>query len=199
MTNLKSSRFLNRTTALFAVLSATMATSLSLANGPLLDSFEDETLNDYGATRLFINDTSAGGKTSVSNEFENGVLVSSGTIAPPRGQPGWASMALLLKPDGSAADLSQYEGIVLKIKVTKGNVSVSANSTEILNYDYHAAPIPRTRGDDFQEVRINFSDMKRAWSAQTKLNLSTIASISVVAADIQPGEFAFELDEIRFF
>lgn len=193
------SRLIRRATALFAAISATATASLAFANGPVLDSFNDATLNDYGATRLFIDDTAAGGKTSVSNKFENGVLVSSGTITPPRGQPGWASMALLLKPDGSPADLSQYKGVALKIKVAKGNVNVSANSSEVQNYDYHAAPIARTRGDEIQEVRIDFSDMKRAWSAPTKLNLATITSISVVAADLQPGEFAFELDEVSFY
>lgn len=186
-------------TTLLVTTSALMATSMAFGNGSLLDSFNDPNLNDYGASRLFIDDTAAGGKTSVTHQIENGVLVSSGTITPPRGQPGWASMAILLKADGSAVDLSEYKGVLLKIKVAKGNVNVSANSTEVQNYDYHAAPVARTRGDAFQEVRIDFSDMRQAWSAPTKLNLSTIASISIVAADLQPGEFSYELDEVSFY
>lgn len=199
---MKSNRFSRAIAAILLAAAAYLPTSLTAnpASDPaLLDNFENPAASNVGTARMFIDDTSAGGKTETSYEIQDGKLVASGTITPPRGQPGWASMALLLNPDGSPADLSDYQGVALKIRVDKGNLSVSANSTEVTNFDYHAAPIARDGSKEFRDVRIDFSDMKRAWSAQTKLNLETIVSISVVAFDIQPGPFAFEIEEIRFY
>jgi hypothetical protein len=77
-------------------------------------------------------------------------------------------------------------------------LSLTANSTEIKNFDFHASLIPR-KGDEFHEVRVPFGDMKRAWSEQTPLNPATIASISLVAVDLQKGAFAYDIDEIGFY
>jgi hypothetical protein len=81
----------------------------------------------------------------------------------------------------------------------KGLLSVQVSSTEITNYDYHtSAPVTRKPGA-FQEVRIPFAAMKRAWSEQTPLNLKTITSINLVAAGMAPDAFAYEVDEIGFY
>ncbi len=84
-------------------------------------------------------------------------------------------------------------------RVNKGNLSVSANSSEITNFDYHAAQVSRQSDGEFHEVRIPFSQMKRAWSEQTPLNTNTLTSLSLVAFDIQHGAFDFEIDEISFY
>ena len=77
--------------------------------------------------------------------------------------------------------------------------SITANSTEVTNFDYHGALVTHRRGEDFQEVRIPFSSMKRTWSEQTPLNPATLASISIVAFDMQPGAFNYEIDEVGFY
>ena len=80
---------------------------------------------------------------TTQHSVEAGVLSARGQISPPRGQPGWASTVLLLDPQGLPRDASAYEGIRLLIRVNKGNLSVSANSSEITNYDFHAAVVTR--------------------------------------------------------
>jgi hypothetical protein len=73
------------------------------------------------------------------------------------------------------------------------------SSAEITNFDFHtSAPIARKPGD-FQEVRIPFAAMKRAWSEQTPLDLKAITSVNLVASGMAPGEFAYEVDEIGFY
>ncbi|MDQ8180721.1 CIA30 family protein [Pelagicoccus sp. SDUM812005] len=164
-----------------------------------LDSFDDAKANALGLERLFLDDSSAGGKTTARYTIANGTLSASGDIAPPRGQPGWASVIFLLDATGQAQNLSHYQGIRLKIRIQKGNVSISANSAAVNNFDYHAAPIARKAGNDFQEVKIPFSSLKRAWSEQTPLDPKTIVSLSLVAFDMQPTAFAFEVEEIGFY
>lgn len=164
-----------------------------------LDDFNDEKQNSLKIDRMFLDDTTAGGKTSTSYTVSDGILSAKGDIAPPRGQPGWASAIFLLQAQGQGQDLSQYEGILIKIRVKKGNISISANSTEVVNFDYHTAQIARKGGDEFQEVKIPFASMKRAWSEQTKLNTKSIASLSLVAFDLQAGSFDFDVDEISFY
>jgi len=166
---------------------------------PTVDDFNDPNINSLGIARMFINDTSAGGQTSTQQSVTGGVLSAKGEILPPRGQPGWASAVLLLDPQGLPQDASAYEGIRLLVRVNKGNLSVSANSSEITNFDYHAALVTRQSDGKFHEVRIPFSEMKRAWSEQTPLNTSTLTGLSVVAFDLQKGTFDFEIDEIGFY
>jgi hypothetical protein len=166
---------------------------------PAIDDFSDPNINSLGIARLFIDDTSAGGQTRTQHSVAGGVLSAKGEILPPRGQPGWASTVLLLDPQGLAKDASAYEGIRLLVRVSKGRLSVSANSSEITNFDFHAAQVaPRSDGE-FHEIRIPFSEMRRAWSEQTPLNTKTLTGLSLVAFDVQKGEFDFEIDEISFY
>ncbi len=190
---------MNSLKSLIATLSLIATAATASAAPQLVDDFSDPTRNNLNTERLFLDDTSAGGKTSAHYQIENGTLSASGEIAPPRGQPGWASAVFLLEASGQPQDLSQYDGIRLKIRINKGNVSISANSAEVTNFDYHAAPIARKAGNDFQDVKIPFSSMRRAWSEQTQLNTATIASLSLIAYDMQPGTFDFEVEEIAFY
>lgn len=165
----------------------------------LVDDFSDSANNNLGIQRQFINDTVAGGNTNTNLDISAGVMRLKGDIVPPRGQPGWASSVLLLDPQGLPQDASAYEGIELKIKVSKGNLSVSANSTEITNFDYHAAPVITKADGQFHTVKIPFNSMKRAWSEQTSLNKATINSLSITAFGLQKEAFEFEVDEVRFY
>ena len=166
---------------------------------PLVDDFSHADLNSAGVERQFLSDTMAGGSTSMTPEVSDGVLSVSGEIAPPRGQPGWASSVLILDPEGIPQDASRYEGIRLRIRINKGMLSVSANSTDVTNFDYHAAPIAVKADGEFHDVKIPFTSMQRAWSEQTKLNTKTIQSLSIVAFDVQNGAYDFELDEVGFY
>ena len=75
---------------------------------------------------------------------------------------------------------------------------MQAGSSEIDNYDFHTSAIRATAGD-FQEVRIPFKDLKRAWSEQVPLNLATLTSVNIVVFSVAKGAFAFELDEVGFY
>lgn len=166
---------------------------------PLVDDFSDATNNNLGIPRQFLNDTLAGGSTTTAQEVAKGIITAKGEIIPPRGQPGWASMVLPLDTQSLPKDASAFKGVRLLIKTNSGNLSVSANSTEINNFDYHAAPIAVAADGKFHEVKIPFTAMKRAWSEQTPLNTKTINSLSIVAFGLQKSAFDFALDEVSFY
>lgn len=182
-----------------ALIAALLATSLHAKLDSIVDDFSDPAQNSLGHPRMFVDDSSAGGKTQVQHKVEEGVLSVKGEIVPPRGQPGWASTILLLDPMGLPQDASAYEGVRLLVRVNKGNLAISANSTDVTNYDYHAAPVVRKSGKGFHEVKIPFTEMKRAWSEQTPLNTKTLASLSLVAVNLQKGSFDYEVDEVSFY
>ena len=101
--------------------------------------------------------------------------------------------------DGKPQDLSGYQGVRLRVKVTKGILCVQVGSSEIQNYDYHtSAPIAGTRGE-FQEVLIPFKQLKRGWSEQTVLNLKSITSVNLVSFGLAKDTFAYEVKEIGFY
>ena len=78
-------------------------------------------------------------------------------------------------------------------------LSVSANSNEIDNYDYHALPVMIKADGKFHTVKLPFKDMKRAWSAQTPLDPKTLNSLSIVAFSLQQAKFDYQIDEIGFY
>lgn len=166
---------------------------------PLIDDFSDATNNNLGIPRQFLNDTLAGGSTTTAQEVVQGTITAKGEIVPPRGQPGWASMILPLDSQSLPKDASAFEGVRLLIKINSGSMSISANSTEITNFDYHAAPIAVAADGKFHEVKIPFAAMKRAWSEQTPLNTKTINSLSIVAFGLQKSAFDFAVDEVSFY
>lgn len=184
------------------VISLTLGLAASAFAAPassLLDDFSQPDATSRGTPRLTINDSSTGGGSHLEQRLADGILFAKGEIVPARGQPGWVSLAFLLTPTGAAADLSQYTGIRMKVRVSQGFLSVSANSSEVDNFDYHAATVEPKPGEEFREVRIPFKDMKRAWSPQTKLDPATITGISLVAVGFQKGAFSYAVDEIGFY
>lgn len=187
-----------RTLAIIAFITVS-GVSFGEALGPLVDDFEDPDNNSLGIQRQFIDDTVAGGGTTIEQSVSAGILSVEGEIVPPRGQPGWASLVLPLDPQGLAKDASAYEGILLRVKLNEGSMSISANSTEVTNFDYHAAPVTVRPDGDFHEVRIPFASMQRAWSEQTPLNPENIGSLSIIAYGLQKENFEFEVDEVSFY
>lgn len=186
-------------TVLAAICATTLNSAIAGALRPTVDDFSHPNKNSLGIDRQFIDDTSVGGQTTTHHSVEGGILSAKGEILPPRGQPGWASTVLLLDPQGRPQDASAFEGIRLLIRVNKGNFSISANSSEISNYDFHAATVTRQSDGEFHEVKIPFAQMKRVWSEQTPLNTKALTSLSLVVFGLQKGSFDFEIDEVSFY
>lgn len=186
---------------LFSIASLLAYSSSSFAGElpKVVDDFSHVKSNSLGIPRQFIDDKVAGGNTETEIDISDGKLHIKGEIVPPRGQPGWASSVLLLDPKGLPQDASKFEGVRLLIKVDKGSLSVSANSIEVTNFDYHAAMVAVQSDGKFHEVKIPFSSMKRAWSEQTKLNTATINGLSIVAFGLQKASFNYEIDEVGFY
>lgn len=165
----------------------------------LVDDFNHDANTHNGHPRQFMNDSVAGGQSKTTQMITQGVLHLKGELVPPRGQPGWASTILPLAPIGSASDASNYEGIKVLVKLNEGNLTLSANSNEITNFDFHSAPLIVSADGNFHEVKIPFSAMKRGWSEQIALNTATLGSLSIVAYSLQPASFDFEVDEVSFY
>lgn len=202
--NLLSSSFLFRripvaTTLLLALFAFGPVAAHAATTPLLLDDFSDSKRNHNGVERLLIDDKAAGSQSHATQKCEGGVLVVEGELTPGRGVPAFISLVSLLSPDGKPHDLSGYEGVRLRVKARKGILSVQVGSSEIQNFDYHtSAPIAGKRAE-FQEVRIPFKEMKRAWSEQIALNLKSITSVNLVSFGVAKDAFAYEVDEIGFY
>jgi len=186
-------------TTLITALLALGSNAVQAAAPMLLDDYSDPTRNKNGVERLLIDDKALGSKSQATQKCENGVLSVKGDLVPGRGVPAFISEVSLLSADGKPKDLTGCQGVRLRVKVTKGILCVQVSSSEIANFDYHTgAPIAGKRGE-FQEVRIPFKEMKRAWSEQTVLNLKSITSVNLVSFALAKDAFAYEVDEIGFY
>lgn len=187
-------------TTLITTLLALGAIAAEPAKAPLLlDDYSDAKNNKHGIERLLINDKEAGSSSTATQKCANGVLSISGDLVPGRGVPAFISHVSLLSADGKPKDMTGFTGVRVKVKVTKGILCVQVGSSEITNFDYHtSAPIAGKRGE-FQEVRIPFKDLKRAWSEQVALNLKSITSVNLVSFGLAKDAFAYEVDEIGFY
>jgi hypothetical protein len=177
---------------------ATPANAAS-TDSPLVDDFATAEMMAIGLPRMIITDKDAGGQSQAKSTFAHGVMTVQGKLAPGRGSPGFVSIPLLLKPDGTARDISQFKGVKIRVKINVGSVMVQVCSADVQNFDYHISRPLTRRPAEFQEVRIPFTDLKRAWSAQTPLNLHNITSVNLVAAGMVPDSFAYEVDEVTFY
>ncbi|RUO76909.1 hypothetical protein CWI84_11170 [Idiomarina tyrosinivorans] len=165
----------------------------------LVDRFNDSKLNDFGFTRQLMTDAIAGGETTAVMAVIDGTLQVRGDIRPARGQLGWASVVIPLADFGKNWNASDYQGIRLRIKLNSGNLSVSANSTAITNFDYHAAAVAVAADQQFHQVDIPFSQMQRAWSSNTPLAKDTLNSISIAAYALQAATFDYQVDSVSFY
>ncbi len=181
------------------VVLTTLATASTEPLAPLVDDFNDPMNNNIGITRLFFDDQSNGGNTNTEAVVIDGLLKTTGEMVPARGQPAWSSLVLPLASMNSQADASPYDGVRIRIRVKQGNLNVSANSTEITNFDFHSAPIPVFADGKFHVVDVPFKSMKRGWSAQTKLDTRTLASLSIVAYSMKKEPVEFDIDDVSFY
>lgn len=187
------------TTLIIALFSLGSIAAQAAVAPLLLDDYSDSMRNKNGIQRLLIDDKAAGSKSQATQKCENGVLTVKGDLVPGRGVPAFISQVSLLSADGKPKDLTAYQGVRLRVKVTKGILCVQVGSSEINNFDYHTgAPIAGKRGE-FQEVRVPFKEMKRAWSEQTVLNLKSITSVNLVSFGMEKDSFAYEVDELGFY
>jgi len=169
------------------------------ATPPLLEDYSDSRTNKLGGTRHQFDDKSAGSKSQATLHCENGVLKVKGELMPGRGVPAFISVASLLSADGKPGDLSGYTGIRLRVKVTKGILSVQVSSADVTNFDFHSSAPVAGKPGEFKDVRIAFKDLKRSWSPQTALNLKSATSINLVSFGMEKGAFAYEVDELGFY
>jgi hypothetical protein len=186
---------------LSALLAFKMFAGQNTTNTPtlLLEDYSDPKRNKNGVDRLLIDDKSAGSKSTATVQFEKGILSAHGNLEPGRGVPAFISLVSLLSSDGKPKDLSNFQGVRLRVKITKGILCVQVASTEIQNFDFHtSSPITTKRGE-FQEIRILFKDLKRAWSEQTKLSLTSITSVNLVSFSTAKDSFSYEVDELGFY
>jgi hypothetical protein len=194
-------RFSRRAACLIAGVGLSLSSfAAGAANYPsLLDDFSDSAHTHSGAQRLLVDDKAMGSQSHATQACANGVLSVQGELVPGRGLPAFISVPLLLSTDAQAQDLSAYEGVRIRVKILKGILSVQVASSEIQNFDFHTSgPVTAKRGE-FQEVRVPFKTMKRAWSEQIPLNLKTITAVNLVSFGLAKDAFAYEVDEIGFY
>jgi hypothetical protein len=204
-TNLILSRFITRRQVVAAILITALlalnATAVHAAGAAplLLDDYQDPGRNKNGVERLLVDDKSIGSSSHATQKCEKGVLSVKGDLVPGRGVPAFISQVSLLSADGKPKDLSGYLGVRLRVKVTKGILCVQVTSSDIKNFDYHTGTPIGGKGGEFQEVRVAFKDMKRAWSEQTALNPKSITSVNLVSFGMAKDAFAYEVSEIGFY
>ena len=87
----------------------------------------------------------------------------------------------------------------MRVKIHTGSLSVSANSTDITNFDYHTAVVMASADGRFHEINLPFDSMKRTWSEQTQLNTKTINSLSIVAFSLNKAPFDYAIDDVSFY
>lgn len=165
----------------------------------LLDDYSDPNRNKNGVERLMFDDKAAGSRSRATRKCENGVLVVRGDLVPGRGVPAFVSQVSLLSADGKPKDLTGFQGVRLRVKVIQGILCVQVGSSEVTNFDYHTGSPILGKGGGFREVRVPFVEMKRSWSAPTRLNPKTITSVNLVSFGMSPDAFAYEVDEIGFY
>lgn len=190
-------RWLKATIIVALALSALHPASASASAPALVDDFSEA--KRHGMDRLLFNDKDLGSQSQGKQTCANGVLAVEGELVPGRGVPAFISVPLVLAADMKPQDASAYEGVRLRVKVTRGVLSVQVGSSAIQNFDYHTSgPVTAKRGE-FQEVRIRFSDMKRGWSEQVPLDLKTVTSVNLVSFGTVKGPFSYEVDEVGFY
>jgi hypothetical protein len=176
-----------------------LALAARAAEPALLDDFTDAALTGRGASRFVVDDKGMGSQSHATQRCENGLLIVEGELVPGRGLPSFISVPLLLAADAQPRDLSAYEGVRLRVKLTKGALSVQVSTADIQNFDFHGAPVVGAKRGEFVEVRVPFKAMKRAWSEQTAINLKVATSVNLVAFSLARDTFSYEIDEIGFY
>lgn len=197
--NMRITLFIIKVALAAFIFSLAFKNFADIAKGLEIDGFSETEKTSLGFPRIYMNDTMAGGQTIATHTLENGILVIEGKITPPRGQLGWLSTVLPVANEGEVKDFSEYKGLVIRVKLKQGNLSISANSADIQNFDFHASQVVVPLDNKFHNITIPFESMKRAWSEQTPLNEKTINSISIVAYSLQPELVNFAIDSVSLY
>ena len=121
-----------RTAAALIALPGFAAAPLAAAEPALLDDFSDARSTLAGGARVLVDDQQLGSQSHGTQTCAEGVLTVEGSLVPGRGVPAFMSLALLTTPDGQPKDLSAFEGILLRVKLTQGMLSVQAAASKMV-------------------------------------------------------------------
>lgn len=200
--NLKINKMKTHTIKSIAtILAASLLSNFATAESNtslVIDDFSNANLSSLKTEWTVVEDSMMGGRSNSEKSVTGGKLTVRGEINPPRGMPGWVSLALPIATNWSPQDLSQHEGVRIKLMLTKGIISFQAITPDVKNYDYHATVID-TVSDSFQVIDIPFSEMKQSFSGPTKLNTEAIVNLSIVAIGMEKGEFAYAVDKLSYY
>lgn len=164
----------------------------------LLDDFEDEDLTStLGTTWRVYRDAALGGKSTVDYAFSDGLLRVTGQIAPGAGSLGFIELMLPLDEHDAPRDVTPFDGVRVRIRVTEGEVLLKLRSPNVTNFDYHAVILPASTA--FQELVLPFSAFRQLWSAPVPWTGRQVAGITLSIGGTEAAPFAFEIDELAFF
>jgi imidazolonepropionase-like amidohydrolase len=163
----------------------------------LIDDFSSADLrSSSGPTWSRDIDTAWGGSSTMTAESRGGTLHLRGKLVPKPGVPGLAGISLQFDSSSAPVDLSEYDGVKLRIK-SSGPVALKMLTSGVKNYDYHAAAIPAS--STVRELTLPFSDFRQLWSAPIPWTGHDVTGIALWVSGMSPTDYDLTIDSIELY
>jgi imidazolonepropionase-like amidohydrolase len=164
----------------------------------LLDDFSKTDLTGaFGIKWEQTLDNYLGGKSTIQHEYHDGTLRVWGKLQPASGAPGLVGLSLDLDKQGTLFDVSQFNGMRLRIKNVAGPLFMKITTAGVNNYDYHQvmiAPSP-----EFQTLELPFAQFRQLWSAPVAWTGKDVRGVALWVSGFQPADFEFVVDKVEFY
>ncbi|MEL7529931.1 MAG: CIA30 family protein [Bacteroidota bacterium] len=146
-----------------------------------------------------LSDQIQGGASSVETRIEAGIFRMAGKLQTTQKMPfGWVMISHDFNSNKQPINISDFEGISIRYKLSKGSMYVSLMDERVTNFDYHAFVLEG--GEDWQEIKIPFSEMGQNFSRpQMEWLGEKIIGISFGTSGAQPMEYEMEVDWVQFY
>lgn len=165
---------------------------------PGLDDFSSQNLvSTIGELWRVDIDTAWGGTSTIRTEKQGGMLRVSGKMQSGKGMPGLAGVSLLFDTLSTLFDVSEFDGIKVRVKAVKGTLLLKLLTAGVKNYDFHQVAIANT--GDFQTLELPFAKFRQLWSAQIPWTGKDVRGVAFWVSGFMAEEFDFTIDSIELY
>jgi hypothetical protein len=167
---------------------------------PLLDDFCSASATASIGTEWRASPVSGNnGRSTMDLSFAKGSLSAKGTIrlGNPFQGPGRISVLLPLDAQGTEFDVTQWDGVRIKIRRSGAPLLLRLACNEIANGDHFAKELPAST--EMQTYDLPWSSLGQVMSPQQVWKGKRVTGIELVAYGWLTQEFSFEVGRIEFY
>ncbi len=166
--------------------------------GSLVDDFASGSLTSaLGTAWRVVTDEALGGTSTAEASVSDGALHVEASLRPGPAGIGFVELVLPLDATGAPRDVSDWDGVRVRLRVQRGPLALKLQTEDVGNADHHAVLLEPH--EDVQELTLPFTGFRQLWSAPVPWTGRRVLAVALSSGGVDAAEVAYEVEAIAWY